>query len=168
MEIIKMNKRNRVEAVQIPLDGNINLVEVSKWLGGKNGIKMENVMPGYYIIKDYTFDSGSVDIITKEELDKRYIKMNDNGCVANKHVGVGYIPIAELLSEMIDHYRDLYDVPRPRLDLYYRKIEDYIKGHDDIKNSDHWKRLWEDVKEEVEGKRNIYSSLYSKAPNNIR
>ena len=247
MEVIKLSKKTTLEAVQIPLKGNINLVEVSEWLGSNNGICMGDVVPGSYIIKDSSIATIAVDIITEEELEKRYIKMNDNGCVANKHVGVGYRPIAELLSEMIDHYldlynaddnklenyskkiyqfimrhkdtigigteywltlwretkadiekkrekcnenkddddnniisnpellsemidhyRDLYDVPRPRLDLYYRKIEDYIKGHDDTKNSDHWKRLWEDVKAEVEDKRKKYSGLYSEALDNIR
>ena len=244
MEIIKLSKKTTLEAVQIPLKGNINLVEVSEWLGSNNGMRMGDVVPGSYIIKDSSIATIAVDIITEEELEKRYIKMNDNGCVANKHVGISYRPIAELLSEMIDHYRDLYnaddnklenyskkiyqfivrhkdtigigteywltlwretkadiekkrekcnenkdddnkiisnpellsemidhyrdlyDVPRPRLDLYYRKIEGYIKGHDDTKNSDHWKRLWEDVKAEVEDKRKKYSD--SEALDNIR
>jgi hypothetical protein len=79
---------------------------------------------------------------TKADIEKKREKCNETKADNN-----------ELLSEMIDHYRDLYFVPRPRLDYYYRKIENYIKSHDDTKNSDHWKRLWKAVIVEVEDKR---------------
>ena len=149
MKVIKLSKKSKVEAVQIPYDGNINLVEVSEWLGSENGIRMNDVVAGSYIIKDYTFDTNAVDIITEEELNRQYNRMNE-------------ALVTELLCEMIDHYRDLYAAPKPKLDSFSVRIDRFIRGHKDDINTTYWSSLWREIKFDIEKKRENYNENKTK------
>ena len=71
LEVIKMNKKQPFEAFRIPEDGDVNLVELSSWLGD-NGINMADIKPGYYIIKDMRSKSSRVSVFDEETLHRFY------------------------------------------------------------------------------------------------
>lgn len=71
LEVIKMNKKHPFEAFRIPEDGDVNLIELSSWLGN-NGVNMSSIKPGHYIIKDMDIRSSRVSIIDEETLYNSY------------------------------------------------------------------------------------------------
>ena len=92
-----------------------------------------NIVPGNYIVKDYTSNSDTVEVMNEEELNRRYVKIDNKGTDNPIDTGAMFDIDIVTLEKMLGHYFDLYSESKVKLDTFREEIERYSKIVDNIR-----------------------------------